>query len=196
MAISEHEISQRQDYTIEEYLEMEHAAIEKHEYYQGGITLMPGSKLQHVIITRNLMVEIGRKLKGKPCQPYGSEARIHVEKNTLSTYPDLSVICGETSTRNNDDMNVLNPTIIFEVLSRSTRNYDRTTKFKLYRDIPTLKEYVMVETESIGIEAWQLNNKGQWELREYQALTDVLLLPSVQVSIEVKDIYEGTIAAK
>ena len=93
-------------------------------------------------------------------------------------------------------MNVLNPTIIFEVLSRSTRNYDRTTKFKLYRDIPTLKEYVMVETESIGIEAWQLNNKGQWELREYQALTDVLLLPSVQVSIEVKDIYEGTIAAK
>ncbi len=186
----------KRNFTIEEYLEMENVSTEKHEYYQGEIFAMSGAKSQHNIISKNLMIALGTKLKGKPCQPYGSDARIHIEKNTLFTYPDLSVICGDMKSLNNDDHNFLNPTIIFEVLSRSTRNYDRTTKFKLYRDIPTLKEYVMVETESIGIEAWQLNNKGQWELREYQSLGDVLLLPSVQVSIEVKDIYEGTIAAK
>ncbi len=186
----------KRNFTIEEYLEMENVSTEKHEYYQGEIFAMSGGKSQHNIISKNLMIALGTKLKGKPCQPYGSDARIHIEKNTLFTYPDLSVICGDMKSLNNDDHNFLNPTIIFEVLSRSTRNYDRTTKFKLYRDIPTLKEYVMVETESIGIEAWQLNNKGQWELREYQSLGDVLLLPSVQVSIEVKDIYEGTIAAK
>ena len=186
----------KRNFTIEEYLEMENVSTEKHEYYQGEIFAMSGGKSQHNIISKNLMIALGTKLKGKPCQPYGSDARIHIEKNTLFTYPDLSVICGDMKSLNNDDHNFLNPTIIFEVLSRSTRNYDRTTKFKLYRDSPTLKEYVMVETESIGIEAWQLNNKGQWELREYQSLGDVLLLPSVQVSIEVKDIYEGTIAAK
>ncbi len=186
----------KRNFTIEEYLEMENVSTEKHEYYQGEIFAMSGGKSQHNIISKNLMIALGTKLKGKPCQPYGSDARIHIEKNTLFTYPNLSVICGDMKSLNNDDHNFLNPTIIFEVLSRSTRNYDRTTKFKLYRDIPTLKEYVMVETESIGIEAWQLNNKGQWELREYQSLGDVLLLPSVQVSIEVKDIYEGTIAAK
>ena len=186
----------KRNFTIEEYLEMENVSTEKHEYYQGEIFAMSGGKSQHNIISKNLMIALGTKLKGKPCQPYGSDARIHIEKNTLFTYPDLSVICGDMKSLNNDDHNFLNPTIIFEVLSRSTRNYDRTTKFKLYRDIPTLKEYVMVETESIGIEAWQLNNTGQWELREYHSLGDVLLLPSVQVSIEVKDIYEGTIAAK
>ena len=196
MAISEHEISQRQDYTIEEYLEMENTAIEKHEYYQGQISLMSGSKLQHITVTRNLMIELGTKLKGKPCRPYGSDARIHVEKNTLFTYADLTVICGEMKSLNDDDYNFINPTIIFEVLSRSTRNYDRTTKFKLYRDIPTLKEYVMVETESVGIEAWHLNNKGHWELKEYKSLTDALLLPSVQVSVELKDIYDGSVAAQ
>lgn len=88
-----------------------------------------------------------QKLKGKSCQPFGSDQRIHIEKNTLFTYPDISVICGELKTLNNDEWNILNLTVLSEILSPSTKNYDRGEKFKLYRDIPTLKEYILIDSE-------------------------------------------------
>src|ERR1700759_3094730 len=99
-------------YSIGEYLEMENAATEKHEYYQGEIFAMSGAKKNHIIINRNLMVLLANNLKGKPCQPFGSDMRIHIEKNTLFTYPDLSVICGDPESMNDDDLNFLNPTVI------------------------------------------------------------------------------------
>ncbi len=182
----------RQHYTIEEYLQMENAATEKHEYYQGEIFAMSGAKLQHNIVTRNLLVWLTNKLKGNPCQPFCSDLRIHVEKNTLFTYPDLSVICGEPLSLNNDGMNFLNPSIICEVLSPSTKDYDREAKFKLYRDIPTLKEYILVDPLPAQIEAYFINTHGNWELIEYKSIHQTLVLPTIQVSIDLKDIYEGT----
>src|SRR5437016_969324 len=134
----------KRKYTIEEYLEMENASTEKHEYYQGEIFAMSGAKLPHNVVTGNIFAELHLRLRDKPCQPYNSETRVHVAKNSLFTYPDITVICGEPETRNDDDMNVLNPAVIFEVLSPSTRNYNRGEKFKLYRDLKTLKAYVLV----------------------------------------------------
>ncbi|MBW7891673.1 MAG: Uma2 family endonuclease, partial [Chitinophagaceae bacterium] len=99
-------------FTIEEYLEMEEKAIEKHEFYKGEIFAMSGAKLPHNIISRNLFVGVANKLKGKSCQPFGSDMRIHVEANTLFTYPDISIICGEPETLNNDNWNLLNPAVI------------------------------------------------------------------------------------
>ena len=129
----------KQKISIEEYLEMENASTEKHEYYKGEIFAMSGTKMPHSIISKNLLGTLFNKLKGKECQPYGSAVRIHIEANTLFTYPDIVIICGETITRNNDDYNVLNPTVIIEILSNSTKNYDRGEKFKLYRDIPHIE---------------------------------------------------------
>lgn len=182
----------KRHYTIEEYLEMENAATEKHEYYQGEIFAMSGAKLEHNIVARNLMILLGNKLKGKPCQPFGSDLRIHVEKNTLFTYPDLSIICGEPESLNNDKMNFLNPTLIIEVASPATRDYDRGAKFKLYRGIPTLKEYILIDPLSISIEAFFINEIGNWELREYSNIDQTLGLPTIQVSVGLKEIYEGT----
>lgn len=179
-------------YTIEEYLELEDAATEKHEYYQGEIFAMSGAKIQHNIVSKNILVALDKKLDGKPCQPFNSEMRIHIEKNTLFTYPDISVICDDPQTRNNDDMNVLNPTVIFEVLSPSTKNYDRRDKFKLYRDIDTLKEYVLVDPVKISIEAYHINSDGYWELREYKDINDSLSLDSIQVSLPLVEIYKRT----
>ena len=142
----------KQKISIDEYLEMENASSEKHEYYQGEIFAMSGAKVPHNIIATNLVVALTIKLKGKSCRPFNSDQRIHVEANTLFTYPDISIICGDIITQNNDDYNVLNPTVLIEVLSRSTKNYDRGEKFKLYRDIPTLREYVLVDSESIHFE--------------------------------------------
>ena len=183
----------KRNYTIEEYLEMENASDEKHEYYQGEIFAMSGAKTQHNIITRNLMINLGIKLKGKPCQPFGSDQRIHVEKNTLITYPDISVICGKVETLKDDQYNVLNPTLLIEVLSPSTKNYDLGQKFKLYRDIPTLKEYVLVDSVSVSVEDYFINQQGNWELKEHRNLAETLELNSIQVALELKDIYEGSI---
>jgi len=179
-------------YSIEEYLEMENAATEKHEYYLGEIFAMSGAKSQHNIIAGNLYFHLRQKLAGKPCRPFNSDLRIHIEKNTLFTYPDLSIICGDLKSLNNDDMNFLNPSVIFEVSSLSTRNYDRQAKFKLYRDIPTLKEYVLVYPESFSVDAFFVNSQGHWELIEYKSIDDALQLKTVDVSVDLKDIYEGT----
>jgi Uma2 family endonuclease len=126
--------------SIEKYLEMENTAVEKNEYYKGEIFAMSGAKVPHNVISGNLYVALANRLKGKQCKPYNSDQRIHIPTNTLFTYPDISIICGEIITFYNDEYNVLNPSVIIEVLSRLTKNYDRGEKFKLCRDIPTLKE--------------------------------------------------------
>lgn len=111
--------------SIAAYLEMENASPEKHEYYKGESFAMSGAKVPHNMIAGNLIIALGQKLKGKKCRPFNSDQRIHIPSNTLFTYPDISIVCGEVITLNDDDYNVLNPTVIIEVLSPSTKNYDR-----------------------------------------------------------------------
>ena len=109
----------------------------------------------------------------------------------MFTYPDISIICGEIITLNNDDYNVLNPTVIIEILSRSTKNYDRGEKFKLYRDIATLKEYILVDSESIHIEVFRLNADNRWELEEYNKITEHLQIKAIEETVPLSEIYEG-----
>lgn len=181
----------KQKISIEEYLEMENASMEKHEFYKGEIFAMSGAKVPHNIVTKNLSGILFGKLKGKKCQPYGSDQRIHIQSNTLFTYPDISIICGEIITLNNDDYNVLNPAVIIEVLSKSTKNYDRGEKFKLYRDIPTLKEYILVDSETIHIEVFRLNENNHWELEEYNSVENFLFIKAIDEKIAISEIYEG-----
>ena len=181
----------KQKFTIEEYLEIENAAIEKSEYYKGEIFAMSGAKLTHNIIVGNLYSKLHQKLNGKICRPFGSDQRIHIPKNTLFTYPDISVFCGKVETLNDDEFNTLNPTVSIEVLSPSTKNYDRGDKFKLYRDIPSLKEYILINSTGIGVEAYRIIEKGHWELQEYTDIKEILLLPSINFSITLQEIYEG-----
>jgi Uma2 family endonuclease len=182
----------KKKFSIAEYLELESAALEKSEYYQGEIFAMSGALLPYNIIAVNTLVYIHQKLKGKSCRPFNSDMRVNVEKNTLFTYPDISVVCGEVKTLNDDNFNLLNPTVIIEVLSKSTKNYDRGDKFKLYRDIPTLKEYILINSEAIGIEAFRLNEKNHWELEEYKGIEEKLQIPVLQLAISLSEVYEGT----
>ena len=181
----------KQKISIGEYLEMENAALEKHEYYQGEIFAMSGAKVPHNAIASNLLVELGTKLKGKKCKPFNSDQRIHIPSNTLFTYPDISIICGEVITLNNDEWNVLNTSVIIEVLSKSTKNYDRGEKFKLYRNINTLKEYILVDSESIHIEVFRLNEKKHWELEEYNDINASLEVKAINEQILISEIYDG-----
>jgi Uma2 family endonuclease len=182
----------KQKYTIEEYLQMERASDVKHEYYQGEIFAMAGASSRHSFISSNLIAELHARLKTSPCFPHGSDMRIHIPENTLFTYPDISIICGDINTFDKDKDTALQPTILIEILSKSTRNYDRGGKFKLYRDIPTLKEYMLIDSEHIGVEIFRINEHNHWELEEYKNLKEIVTLPSIDVSISMEDIYART----
>jgi len=180
----------KQKFTIEEYLAMEEAAVEKHEYYRGEIFAMSGSKVPHNRISGNLYAILHQKLKGKKCRPYNSDQRIHIEANTLFTYPDISIVCGEDVTLNNDNWNILNPAVIVEILSPSTKNYARGEKFMLYRAIPTLQEYILVDSERVHIEVFRLNTLRHWELEEYNSPEDLLHIKAINETIPVTEIYD------
>lgn len=181
----------KRKFSIEEYLEIENASTEKHEYYNGDIFAMTGAKLPHNEISGNLYSALHTRLRGKKCRPYNSDQRIHVQANTLFTYPDISIVCDEVITLNNDNWNILNPVVIIEVLSPSTKNYDRGEKFKLYRNIPTLKEYVLVDSESIHIEVFRLNETRHWELEEYNSTNEEVCFKTLSEKIAVTEIYDG-----
>jgi Uma2 family endonuclease len=178
--------------TVKEYLEYEKTANEKHEYYKGEVFAMSGAKVAHNEIVVNVLTGLKQQLKGKSCKPYNSDQRIHIPENTLFTYPDISVVCGEVITLENDDFNVINPTIIIEVLSSGTKNYDRSEKFQLCRDIKTLKEYILIDSQFINVEAFRINANNHWELEEYKKLKEVLDIPSIGISLPLTEIYEGT----
>ncbi|MEO8413776.1 MAG: Uma2 family endonuclease [Ginsengibacter sp.] len=177
-------------YSIQEYLQMENEAVEKHEYYKGEIFDMSGAGNRHNIIAINIIGSLYISLKGRTCQPYGSDMRIHIPENTLFTYPDISVICGDIIAPGEDENSATNPTAIIEILSPSTRNYDRGVKFMLCRAIPTLKEYILVEAESIHVEQFAFNKEGLWQLKEFSGQNDQVMLESVNVKLLLGDIYE------
>ncbi len=178
--------------TITEYLEWENNSLEKHEFYQGELFTMQGASVAHNKITVNILSALAAELRGKPCQPFNSDMRIHIPENTLFTYPDISMICGEVITLNDDDINALNPSVIIEVLSPSTKWYDRGEKFKLYRDIPTLKEYILVDSLSVEIESFRVNSSDHWELEEYKDPGQILKIPVLNFSLSLIEIYRGT----
>jgi Uma2 family endonuclease len=181
----------RTKFTEEEYLEYENQALDKHEFFQGEIFAMAGGSIVHGIIFSHLFGELAIKLKGKPCRPYGSDMRVHIPENSLYTYPDIFIRCGEMPHSKKDKNSFLNPEVIIEILSPSIRGYDRGDKFKLYRDIPTLKEYILVDSEAIGVEIFRLEQPNHWHFTEYKTLADSLEIEFVQVSVPLIDIYEG-----
>ena len=175
----------------EEYLESERAATEKHEYYQGEIFAMSGCSLKHNKIFSNFFGELAYKFKGKSCKPFGSDLRIHIPKNTLYTYPDISIICGDPNLTDDKFDTATNPSVIIELLSKSTRNYDKGEKFTLYRDIDSLKEYILVDTEKVFVEKHIRNADNSWQLTDYRSLDNSFTIETINSNFLLKDIYEG-----
>jgi Uma2 family endonuclease len=181
----------KKNFTIEEYLQIQREGGEKYEFYRGEIFSMAGASVKHNIISVNIIAELRSKLKNSPCRPYGSDMRIHIPENTLYTYPDISVICNNISTLNPDDDTAVRPTLIFEILSETGRDYDRGGKFKLYRDIPTLKEYIIVDSLNVSVELNAITQDG-WRLNEINKLSDSFIIPSLKITVSLKDIYSDT----
>lgn len=175
--------------TRDEYLALEAQSDIKHEFFQGEIFAMSGGTYHHADIAGNIYAHLKTKLRGRPCRPMNSDMRIHTPSG-LDTYPDVSVFCGQPELQD-AQRSLLNPAMIVEVLSPSTRTYDRGDKFALYRAIPTLQDYLLVDSEQVLVEHYRRSADNEWILREYRGMEDNVMLTAIEETLSLEIIYEG-----
>ena len=176
-------------YTVQEYFAMEAVAASKNEYFDGEIFAMAGATRNHNRITVNLVSALNQALNDTPCEAFANDLRVPLEQARYYTYPDVVVVCGETEFAEKRQDTITNPVVIIEVLSDSTKDYDRGTKFAAYRKIPSLREYILVAQDEIHIEDFTKEPDGTWRLREYFENAELLALPALQMTIPVAEIY-------
>lgn len=177
--------------SAQEYLARERQAAFKSEFYRGEAFAMSGGSPMHSLIAANFLGEARQALKGKPCNVFTSDLRVRVNPAGLYTYPDASIICGELEFDDDHQDTITNPTILVEVLSDSTEKYDRGTKSILYRQIPSLKELVLIGQNEAYVGCFTRQDNGDWLLHEVLDLTGAIELSSVQISIALFEIYRG-----
>ncbi len=175
----------------EEYLEIERKAKYKSEYYNGEMFALAGTSKEHSIITTNLTGILYNQLLRKTCQLYDSNLRVKVQESGLYTYPDLIVVCGKQKFEDAELDTLLNPTLIVEILSDSTEDYDRGIKFVNYRQLDSLQEYVLVSQNKIRIEKFLRQGKTKWILTEESDMERSIELESINCSLALKEVYRN-----
>src|SRR5947209_20455661 len=175
--------------TPEQYLAMERAAEFKSEYFEGQVYAMAGGTIPHAHLIANVTIALGQGLRGGPCIVLSSDAKLRVSHEGLYTYPDLMVVCGEAKYADNQKDTLLNPTLIVEVLSKSTEANDRGFKFAQYRKLESLHEYVLVAQKEPRVETFQRQPKGQWVLTEYKGLEAEAQFENIGCRISLANLY-------
>ena len=175
--------------TPAEYLELERRAEYKSEYFQGEMFAMAGASPRHGLIALNLGGELRQQLKQRPCRVYSSDVRLRVTPTGLYTYPDVMVVCGEPQFADDQKETVLNPAVIIEVLSPSTRDYDRGQKFQHYRTLPSLIEYLTVAQDAPHIEHYTRQPDNRWLLAEFGDQGQSVQLTSIHCVLPLAEIY-------
>jgi Uma2 family endonuclease len=178
-----------QKLTPQEYLAIERAAEFKSEFFDGEMFAMAVISKDHSRITVNLTGGFHAAIRGKDCDLFSSDLRVKVSANGLYTYPDLTIVCGPVDVEDEQADVLLNPTLIIEVLSPGTERYDRGKKFDLYRELDSLKEYVLVSQDQYRVEQFLRGNGSEWGYRVAFKEDDIVEFPSVGCSISLKDIY-------
>jgi len=172
---------------------MEEAAETRHEFWNGTIIDMAGSTTEHAAIATNLIVELGSRLKGKPCKPYGSDLRVRVDETGNYCYPDVTVICGPIEYARPDRRTVItNPQVVVEVASPSTEARDIGEKFDDYRQIPSLQEYFMVSQDRPRVQSFYRQSDGVWAFGpSYVAMNQAVKFRTLGFEIPMTEIYAG-----
>lgn len=176
--------------TPEQYLTMERTAASKSEYWRGEVFAMAGASPTHVLIVSNIVAALHGQLRRRPCNVYAADLRVKIQASGLYTYPDVIVACGTLQFDDDHRDTLLNPTLIVEVLSESTQDYDRGGKFAQYRKIPSFAEYVLVAQDECHVEHFVKQDQGGWLLSETNRLEDTLILSSIACTLSLHDIYE------
>jgi Uma2 family endonuclease len=174
----------------EEYLAHERQAEYKSEYIAGEVVAMTGASRKHNLITTNIIVSLGQQLKGRPCELYPSDMRVFIPATNKYTYPDVVAVCEEPQFEDSNVDTLLNPKLIVEVLSDSTEAYDRGKKFRDYRSVESLAEYILIAQDEYRIEQYLRQSDGSWVLTEKRFLEDAMTLVTIQCSLALKDVYD------
>lgn len=175
--------------TEAEYLAIERSARTKSDFYAGEMYAMAGAKRKHNLIVSNLIRVLGNQLQSKPCEIYPADMRVKVDQTGLYTYPDVVVVCGEPEFLDEHEDTLLNPTLLIEVLSESTYQYDRRLKSQHYQKLRSLREYLLIEQEVPLVERYERSRGGKWLLSSTNKLTATVPLKAIRCRLELSEIY-------
>lgn len=174
----------------EEYLALERKADYKSEYVNGEVFAMTGASRKHNLIAGNVFGELRQQLKGKPCEVYPGEMRVKAPASRSYVYPDVVVVCGEPQLEDEFLDTLLNPTLVVEVLSKSTESYNRLAKAGYYRTIESLAEYMLVAQDEYRIEQYVKQADARWLLTDIRGLESAVELQSIGCSLALRDVYD------
>ncbi len=184
-------IPKKKRLTEDEYLVIENEAEFKSEFYNGEMFAMSGASRHHNDLQINLICELHARLKGGKCKVYGSDLRVKVKRTGLYTYPDVVITCDPEIEKKLGVETLLNPRVIFEILSKTTESYDRGTKFQQFQRLPSVKEYVLVTQDRMVIERYVRQADETWVLKTFDDPKGSFALATVKVKIPLVEIYRG-----
>jgi Uma2 family endonuclease len=187
---------EKKHYSFEEYLVLEETADEKHEYQDGEIVQMTGGTTDHNKIALNFASNLKFALKRKQYDIFIGDVKLWIPTYRQGTYPDVMLIKGESLYYGSGKTTVINPSLIVEVLSKSTQNYDQGDKFFYYRSIPQFEEYILVSRDQYYVMQFNKTQEGKWLLSEYMGVDSTLSLNSVEFQISFPELYENVIFDK
>lgn len=180
----------RPRFTPDEYLAFERQSESKNEYLNGEIFGMTGASRRHNLITGNILANLHAQLRRRgSCEVYSHDMRVRVPDADLYTYPDVVVACGEPRFEDDELDTLLNSVLIVEVLSKSTRDYDRGTKFAYYRTLPSFSEYLVISQDKVHVEH-SVREADHWMLTETDDPAKTLDLPSIGCTLALNDVYD------
>lgn len=174
--------------TYAEYLELERAADEKHEFLRGEVWAMAGGTPTHSLIAANTGAALKAALEGRPCAVFNADLRVRVQATDRSTYPDVTVVCGKRELASDDPNSVTNPVVLVEVLSDGTEAADRGEKFAHYQRLPSLKEYVLISQHTRRVEVFSRTDDNTWRYSAYGD-GDRVRIEGLDVSLDLATLY-------
>ena len=174
----------------EEYLAVEREAEFKHEYYQGEIVAMAGASNEHNLITGNLITALNIALRDRDCTVRASDMRLQTTAAGLYSYPDVSVVCGPPELRPDAHLDtLLNPSLLVEVMSKSTEQHDRRDKFMLYRLIPSLRYYLLVSSKRPEVVVYSRIEDEKWQVEVFTDMAATIPLPLLHLELPLAEVY-------
>ena len=181
---------EKQYLTSGEYFQIDEDSDGKYEYFHGEIFAMGGAAFTHNLIASNVFIATGNALKGRPCFILSSDMKIQTEEDLHYVYPDISVICGDIEFAKGREDIITNPVVIFEILSKSTKDYDMGTKFTGYRNLASFKDYILIDQYTCHVMHYHKNENKQWVLEEFKNLENSLRIRSIDIELELSVIYD------
>jgi Uma2 family endonuclease len=178
-------------YTFDDWLATERAALESRaEYIRGEVFAMTGASEAHNLIVVNTVASLHAQMKGRPCRVYANDLKVRVQQADAGLYPDIVALCGDRDFYGDRRDVIQNPDLIVEVLSDSTEAYTRGDKFAIYRQLASIKEFLLISQHQVRAELFTRQPDDRWLFSDYSALGDTVPLPSVGCSLALAEVYD------